>query len=183
MCRCIILPALLLVGVIAQAGDIQWAKVQHKNGIYILELEVVLASRFEPVHAIVTDYDQLHRISEVLVETALISEPDAEIKRRRMVTRTCILIFCFSAKMVEDVWETEDTIITRIIPEQSDCKYGETEWRVKSIDEDHSSIALHCVLEPSFWIPPFIGPFLLKQKIMSEAKKTINRIEALSMNS
>ena len=179
---CSALLALLFVTIPASAGEIQRAKVQHKNGVYILELHVVLASRFEPVRAIVTDYDQLHRISDVLIETSLLSKEGADIKRRRLVTRICILIFCFTTKMVEDVWETENTIITRIIPEQSDYKYGETEWRVNSVDKDHSSIELYCTLEPAFWIPPVIGPFLMKQKMMSEAKKTINRIEELSEN-
>lgn len=162
------------------AGDIQQAKVLHKDGVYILDLKVKLSSAFDPVHTIVTDYDQLHLISEVLIETSLLSEPDAEIKRRRLVVRTCILIFCFTAKMVEDVWETENTITTRIIPAQSDYKFGKTEWQIDVIDKDHSQINLYCELEPDFWIPPLIGPYLMKKTMMKEAKKTIKRIEELA---
>jgi hypothetical protein len=164
----------------ATAGEIQRAEVHHKDGVYTLDLSVVVSSRFDPVYIIVTDYEQLHRISEVLVETALLSKADAEVKRRRLVTKTCILIFCFTAKMVEDVWEVDNSIITKIIPEQSDYKFGKTVWRVNSVDDEHSRIQLFCELEPDFWIPPFIGPYLLKRKMMSEAKKTINRIEELT---
>jgi hypothetical protein len=162
------------------AGDIQQAEVSHKDGVYILDLKVKLSAPFDPVHAIVTDYDQLHLISEVLIETSLLSEADAEIKRRRLVVRTCILIFCFTANMVEDVWETENTIITRIIPNQSDYKFGETKWQIDLIDDAHSRINLYCELEPDFWIPPFIGPYLMKKTMMKEAKKTIRRIEELA---
>jgi hypothetical protein len=46
----------------------------------------------------------------------------------------------------------------------------------------HSRIKLYSELEPAFWIPPLIGPYLIKQKMMSEAKKTIKRIEELMLN-
>jgi hypothetical protein len=178
--RLFALPVFLLFAISVSAGEIQKAKVRHKKGVYTLELNVVLSSPFEPVHALVTDYDRLYLISDVLLETALLSEPDAEIKRRRLVTRTCILGFCFTATMGEDVWETGNTITTKIIPEQSDYKFGKTEWQVDVVDDEHSRIKLYCELEPGFWIPPFIGPFLMKQKMMREAKKTINRIEELA---
>jgi hypothetical protein len=177
---CIVLLALLFATLDLPAGEIQHAKVQHKKGVYILELDVVVASRYEPVLALVTDYEHLNRISEVLIETSLISEANAEIKRRRLVVKTCILVFCFTARMVEDVWEKENTIITKIIPELSDYKFGKTEWRVERVDAAHSRITLYCELEPSFWIPPLVGPFLVKQKMMAEAKKTIDRIEVLA---
>ena len=180
MIRSIILFAPLFICTQIAAGEVQNAKVQHEDGIYTLDLTVVVASRFQPVHALVTDYDQLYRISEILIETSLLSEADAEIKRRRLVVRTCILIFCFTATMVEDVWEDENIIITKIIPELSDYKFGETEWRVNPVDQKHSRIDLHSELEPAFWIPPFIGPYLMKKKMIGEAKKTISRIEALT---
>jgi len=171
---------LLSVAVTVSAGEIQQASVVHKQGIYTLELNVVLASRFEPVYALVTDYEQLYLISDVLVETSLLSEADAEVKRRRLVTRTCILIFCFTASMVEDVWEAGNSIITEIIPAQSDYKFGRTRWQVDVVDDEHSRIRLYCELEPDFWIPPVIGPYLMKKKMMDEAKKTIMRIEKLA---
>ncbi len=179
--RCIALLALLVAAVSTTAGEIQRAKVQHKDGIYILELKVVLASPFEPVHSIITNHAELHRISEMLLETSLISNTDTDIKRR-LVMRTCILIFCFTTTMVENVLETDTAVLTRIVPGQSDYKYGETEWQVNAIDADHSSIEIYCELEPGFWIPPAIGPFLLKRKMMSEARKTIDRIEELAIN-
>jgi hypothetical protein len=162
------------------AGELQQAAVSHKDGVYILELDVIVSSSYDAVHAIVTDYDQLHLISEVLIETSLLSEPNAEIKRRKLVARTCILVFCFTATMVEDVWETGNSISTKIVPENSDYKYGKTEWTVDAIDDQQSRIKLYCELQPNFWIPPIIGPHLMKKTMMKEAKKTILHIEELA---
>ncbi len=173
---------LLFISTTAAAGEIEQASVVYRKGVYILELNVVVSARFEPVYALITDYDRLHLISDVLIETRLLSDADAQVKRRRLVTRTCILIFCFTANMVEDVWEANNSIITKIIPEQSDYKFGRTKWQVDAVDDDRSRITLFCELEPDFWIPPFIGPYLMKKKMMSEAKKTIVHIEKLAGN-
>ena len=172
----------LLFSIQVSAGEVQQAAVSHKDGVYTLELDVVVRSAYEAVYAIVTDYDQLHLISEMLVETSLLSEAEAEIKRRKLVTRTCILIFCFTAVMIEDVWETDNTINTKIIPEDSDYKYGMTTWTVDAVDDQSSRIKLYCELQPDFWIPPFVGPYLMKKTMLREAKKTVLRIEELTSN-
>ena len=164
----------------AFAGKIEHASVAHKDGVYTLALSVLIAARLDPVHKIVTDYDELHRISDTLIETKRLSEPDAEEIQRRLVVRTCVLVFCFTATMTEDVVEGDDAIITTIIPEHSDYKSGETRWEVSAVDETHSRISLFCELEPDFWIPPVVGPYLLKRKMMSIAKKTIVNIETLA---
>jgi hypothetical protein len=174
--------ASLVLSMIVSAGEIQQASVEHKDGVYTLELDVVVASQFAPVHAIIRNSENLDQISDVLIETSLLGDADAEIKRRRLVVKTCILFFCFTAKMVEDVWENQNSIVTEIIPELSDYKFGKTKWQVIPVDEAHSRIKLYCELEPDFWIPPLIGPYLMKQKMMSEAQKTIYRIEELTLN-
>jgi hypothetical protein len=33
---------------------------------------------------------------------------------------------------------------------------------------------------PAFWIPPVIGPWLIKKKMMEEGRVTIERIEELA---
>jgi len=178
--RPLVLSCLLLTTVLTAGGEVRQAAVQHEDGVYILALDVMLSAPFEAVYAIVSDYDRLYRISEVLVETRLLPDAGDGLRRRRLVTRTCILIFCFTARMVETVQESGNAIFTRIVPGESDFKSGRTEWHVLPLDARHSRIRLYSELEPDFWIPPFIGPYLLKRKMLSEARKSIRRIEALA---
>jgi len=44
----LVLLASLLLSAVVSAGEIQQASVEHKDGIYILELDVVVASQFAP---------------------------------------------------------------------------------------------------------------------------------------
>ena len=163
------------------SGAVQSAHAGYHAGIYNLDFDVTIDGRVDVVYAIVTDYDRLKEISDIFVETDLIDSPDTKNKRRRLVSRGCILFFCYDATMVEDVQEIDNTIIlTTVLPEQSDFKYGKSRWEVTAVDEDHSRIQFSYEIQPDFWVPPVIGPFIIKRKLLAEAIETIARIEALA---
>ena len=144
-------------------------------------MDVILNADKDKVYAVVTDYEHLNRISEVLVESALLSEPGAVPKRRKLVIESCVVVFCFKIDMVEDVEEIgNEKIIATIVPELSDIKYGKTEWLVTATEDGRSRIRFHGEEEPGFWIPPVIGPILMKRKMLSEVKETIEQIERLA---
>jgi hypothetical protein len=37
-------------------------------------------------------------------------------------------------------------------------------------------------VEPDFWIPPLIGPWLIKRKLLSETLETVDNLEQLAKN-
>ena len=83
--------------------------------------------------------------------------------------------------MVEDVEEIErKTILTRVVPELSDFKYGKSRWEVSAVDADHSRIRFSYEIQPDFWVPPLIGPYFIKRKLLAAARQTITRIEVLA---
>lgn len=164
-----------------RAGEVQHGTVEHRDGFYILELDVVLDTGLDGVYAIVSDYDGLRRISDAIVEAVRLDSPNPAGIRRRLVIRTCILLFCFKGSLVEDVEESgRDLITTTIVPELSDFKSGRSEWRLAALEDGRSRIQLYSELEPGFWIPPVVGPWLMKRKMYTQALDTINRIEALA---
>jgi len=162
-------------------GEIHHIDVQYKRGVYKLEFDATINADHESVYAVVTDYDNLDRLSAALVDSALISSPEDQTKRRRLVMKACVLIFCFKAKMVEKIEEIgKEIILMTIIPEESDFRSGNTEWRLTSINEEQSRIQFKSTEEPDFWIPPLIGPMILKRKLIREAKETLKQIEVLT---
>lgn len=138
MGRRVLLLILVSLSFVLNAGEIENASVKHRDGVYTLKLSVIVAAESGGLYDIMSDYDALHRISEVLLETRLLPTEEEEQLRRLLVARTCVLVFCFTARMVEEVKEHGQVITTRIIPEESDYKSGETEWRVTALTEGRS---------------------------------------------
>ena len=133
------------------------------------------------VLTLLTDHDNFHEISVIVIESARLQGGDGDKIRRRLIVETCVLLLCFTAVVVEDIQEFSDgRILATMIPEASDFNYGMTEWRVNPTRTDHSEINYRSVLQPDFWIPPVIGPFLLKRKLVKEAQDTILNIERLA---
>ena len=164
-----------------QAGEVQHAQVRYQDGVYIMKFDVIIDAKFENTLAIVTDYQNMDRLSQSFIESALIQSINETKKRRRLVMQTCILFFCIEITFVEDMQEIQKgIIIATIIPEQSDFKSGRAEWRVTSVDNDRSRIQLYCEQELGFWLPPIIGPIMVKNKLLKLAKENIRRIEILA---
>lgn len=177
---------LLLSGLLfsLQAGEVQHARVNYKDGDYSIDISVKINGDKDTIYKIATDYKKLSRLNDLIIEASLVNQLDKDgnpVVRRRMVTRTCVMSFCFNAILIEDLWEPESGIIKSVfIPEQSDFSYGEAIWQVLRIDDAHTIITFNSTFKPNFWIPPLIGPLFIKRMMLNQTKITINNIEKIA---
>lgn len=178
------LSSVVLVALLAplQAGEVQSVRVEKSGSYYNFDLHMLIDSEPEAVRNIVTDYARLERISPVIVESRLLEKQIDGSQRRKLVTHSCLWFFCVDATMVEDVAEpSPGVIMATIIPDQSDYRYGQSQWRIQP-RPGGTQIRFTATLAPDYWIPPIIGPWLMEQKMRDEAEKMILAIEQLSGN-
>ena len=70
-------------------------------------------------------------------------------------------------------------IVAISIPEESDFKYSRERWQL--IPEGKGTIMIYDFeLEPAFWVPPVIGPYLIRRALRGGAERAIGRIEVLA---
>lgn len=170
----------LLLAPVTQAGEVRDIEVRYHDGVYILDIDMELDAGFDGVRALITDYGHLERLSSLLTASSLVYRPGGGL-RRRLQTRICILFFCFKPVIVEDVEEIgRDRILTTVVPSLSDFRSGSSQWRLTATAPGHTRIRFEYRMEPDFWIPPLIGPLLIKSMLQHEAIKTINKIEQLA---
>ena len=94
---------------------------------------------------------------------------------------TCILFYCFRVRALGDVVEHDQGLITAsIIPGESDFSHGALTCQVEGSRTGGSRVHLSGTVDPAFWIPPVIGPYILRRKLVREAGAAIHRIEALA---
>ena len=93
-------------------------------------MDVLIDAPRTKVLALATDFAHLSRLSDAITESSVLWDHGPHDIRRRMVLQTCILIFCFTADLVEDVDEDGNgTITTTVVPAQSDFSSGVSVWR------------------------------------------------------
>lgn len=162
------------------AGSVTQAAASYDHGVYELNLDVELHAQADRVFALISDMDGLHRLSSTILESSAMGPGPGGQQRRRLVMRTCLLFYCFKAIIVEDVVHIDkDTIIADVVPELSEFRSGHTEWRVTSAGASGTHIRLHSTFEPAFWVPPLIGPWIIKNRLVRAARETARRIEVL----
>jgi hypothetical protein len=152
--------------------------VEYSDGVYSVEVDALVSAAQPEIYTLLTDFDHFYRLNNIIVESAVINQQSDRVKKYRMLLYSCILFYCRDAVLVEDVQENGiDEVITVVDPVQSNFSSGRSRWKILPEGTGQTSIVLRKKLEPSFWIPPLIGPWMIKNKLLLELSVMLNRLE------
>ena len=165
----------LMIGQV-QAGKLIDSYVNYEDGHYLLNLDMLVDAPLKNVYRVLMDADHLTDINDTITQSQLVKRKDSQ-QWVYVETEGCIWLFCRTIKQTQLVTELGDGYITTVtLPEESDLEYGKVLWRLQSQDsQTHISYSADFV--PDFWVPPFIGPWLMGRRLLDEGQKTIEGIE------
>lgn len=149
------------------------------DNVYHFSMSFIANAPPYPVFAIITDYHRLTRLNPLIKSSRLLPSSSPSIDRVEIMTEGCMLFFCKKVRRVEDASIDENlTITTVVVPSMSDFKSGNTRW---TFTRDGNKTIVHYIasMQPSFWMPPFIGPYALKKQIRSQLQYTARKINLL----
>lgn len=163
---------------VALASEVLQSSIHFEGRTYHYRFAVDIEAPLENVHAVVTDYDNLQRINNDVVQSLVLERYDEHHLKRRMWINHCLLMFCFDLYFVENVDLLDDgRIRTTIIPEESNFTEGQSVWRLESLTATTTRISVEANQTPDFWIPPVIGPLVFKRAFVREVRETGRNIE------
>ena len=176
--------ALAVIGICATAtvlsATIRTIEVTHDHGVYRLVSDAYIDAPREAIFEVLTDYERFGRISSAYKDYGFL-EPAADgVPIIYTTMEGCVLFFCVSMRRVERLETSVPGFIrTDTLPEQSDFKSSVSEWTLTS-EADGTKMTYSLMMEPDFWIPPLIGPWLLQQRLERGGNGAVNRIERLA---
>ena len=171
--------AVMLGAGAALAAELEKVTVEREDGRYLLHSETTLAATPEELYAVLTDYDRFTKFSSVFTEARNL-EPDDD-GRPQFYTRMegCVLLFCVAFERYGHLLLTDGLITAVVDPERSDFDYSVETWELIEI-EGGTLLVYNFEMEPSFWVPPIVGPFYIRRALRSGAVDAVDRIEALA---
>jgi Polyketide cyclase / dehydrase and lipid transport len=181
-------PVLLaLLGALAASsgrpGTIRTLEITRSDGRYHLVANTHFDASPEAIYDVLTDYDDnaYGRISEIYKESSYLP-PDRD-GTPLVYTRVegCVLFYCRSMSRVERLEADRPRFIrATTVPERSDFKYSRSEWLLEP-EQGGTHLLYRLDMEPDFWLPPFVGPMLLKQTLLRGGTEAVDRIEGLAV--
>lgn len=174
-----VIAAVLLPGT-AAAAEMRSVDVDHAKGLYTMVSEVWFDATVDQVYAVFSDWDLSTQFSSVIVESRNV---DADTKGRPQYyvrNRGCVLFFCRSFERQGYVVRKPNKELHAFAnPDISDFRLSDETWRFRA-EDGGTVVSYRMLMEPDFWVPPGIGPYLIKRKFENDGGEAIDRIEALA---
>lgn len=158
------------------AGEVLHHDIQYQDKHYVLDLDMRIVGEHNRVRGVLLDFPHLTQLNNTIKVSKLLFS-SGNVHSVLIETEGCVLFYCKRVKQVQLVTEiAHDVIQSTTDPDESDFHHGQTQWQL--FDEGkHTRIHYHSDFVPKFWIPPLIGPAILKSRLLEEAQKTLNGIE------
>lgn len=169
----------LTVPAFAGAAEMRTVHVEHEGKRYTMHSEAAFDVGLEALYEVFLDYDLSPEFSSWIVDARNLVREDG--RRGYFVrNRGCVLFVCQSA--VREGWveyQPFERIEAIADPELSDFEVSNESWTFR--EEDGVTIVTYRLeMVPKFWIPPIIGPYVLKRKLRSSGGDALDRIEAIA---
>lgn len=162
------------------AATLVHTDVGHERTRYTITFEVLLDAEHAAVAQLLHDYAHLQRLSPTVVDSRVLGLGQIGEPRVQVVVRACALFLCKTVNKVTDIATLPGGgLHTRNVAELSDFSESEEFWRLQP--EGHATrLRYEAHMVPKFFVPPVIGPLVIKAVIRRELHESAQRVEALA---
>ena len=166
------------------AFEIQSVDVQHQDDRYRVAMRVTLDAPAPDTYAVFADPGRLRQVNGSIREVQVLEERGPGLRRVRTRVRACVAFFCRHLEQVQDMRYLPagdgGRIEAQVLPNRGDFRDGKATWTFRTCEDDQTCLAFDAELEPAFWVPPLLGPWLLQRKLRDEAIETSRGLERLA---
>jgi hypothetical protein len=181
---CTVVLAGILLGIFAAGlgftAQIEGITVTHLDDGFKITFDAVVDAPARQVYEVLADYAHLGKLSPVITAMSVDIAPSGRGRRVRSVIKTCVWFFCRQIVQVEDVMEPDaNTIVAHIVPGAGDFESGSFIWRVTD-EGPHTRLHYEATRVAAFWIPPLIGPWVIRRTVREELESSMVSLERLA---
>jgi hypothetical protein len=164
----------------ASAAEMRSVDVGYEDSRYTMQSEVWFNAPLEAVYAVFSRWDLSTQFSSAIVKSRDL-EPDEQGRPQFFVqNRGCLLFFCKTFDRQGYVESQPFEVLHAIAnPETSDFLVSRESWTFTP-ENGGTAVVYEMLMQPKFWVPPGIGPYLIKRKLRKDGGAAVDRVEAIA---
>lgn len=180
-----VLVAMLFVLVATQhaaAAEMRSIDVEYEDGHFSMVSVVWFDAGVDETFDVFRQWDYSTQFSSAVVEARDVAPDQSGRPGYYVKNRGCILFFCKS--MVRNGYvEVQYNSDLRAVadPQTSDFQRFEEHWAFAE-EQGGTRVRYELVMQPDFWVPPAIGPYLIKRKLRKDGGEALDRIEEIAQS-
>lgn len=164
----------------ASSAELRSVELQYEDGYYTMHSEVWFDAGIEPTYAVFSDWDLSPEFSSAIVEARDLPPDESGRAGYYIVNRGCVLFFCKSLTRQGHIEHDSPAVLRAFAdPEHSDFEVCDESWEF-SEHAGGTTVIYSLYMKPGFWVPPAIGPYLIRRKLEKKAGQALDRVEALA---
>ena len=182
----LVLAILDLVTAQAYAAQVLGVQLKREGARFLIGMRIAIDAPPPYVFRALSDYAAMPRYNPDLLAVRV--EPTTEPKSVRLFTtvHTCVLFFCRTIHQEQIMTASADAsggILKAELVPQSGAFTGQGRWRVDRCRANRlqSCVDIQIELIPKFWVPPVIGPWLIRRKMYEEAQRSSAGLERVAL--
>lgn len=170
----------LLAPAPAVAGEVLNVAVEQYATRYVVEIDARFDVPAGRLRALLTDYPNLGLINDSIRRSEVLETISPRHHCVRTEARVCVALLCKTIVQVQDVSQLSDgDILASVRATRSDFSYGIARWQFRE-EAAGTRMRFRSEIEPAFWVPPLIGPWMIRHALQAEALKSVANLERLA---
>ncbi|MEJ2059407.1 MAG: SRPBCC family protein [Gammaproteobacteria bacterium] len=162
------------------AGELRHLQVTSEKGEYRIEARVRVDAPVDAVRATLTDYRHLSDINPDIRESRVLPSPAPGVTRVQTLVHACAFFYCVDMKRIEDVQQLPGgSLVSTMVPDHTSFKSGQTFWGLRPLGTQ-TDVTYRASMRPAFWIPPLIGPAVVRSNLRREMRESFERLESIA---
>ncbi|MDJ0940689.1 MAG: SRPBCC family protein [Woeseiaceae bacterium] len=174
--------ACLLLPMTAAAADMRTVTVDRDGKVYTMRSEVFFDVDQDTLYEVFRNWDLSPGFSSWVVDARNL-EPDETGKAGFYIqNKGCVMFVCKTLVREGYVDDEPNTYIhASAISEKSDFAISNETWTF-STEGTGTVVVYELEMSPKFWVPPVIGPYVIKRKLKSDGGDALDRIEKIAQD-
>lgn len=178
--------ALSWIALPAHAAQVRDVVVLHQGAAFVITMRLEMDASAPAVFQALQDYAAMARFNPDLRAVRVESTGAPDRVRLFTTIHTCILVFCktMHQEQIMTASATADGGVLNAELVSGDFKAGHGRWLVRACRTPRTLTCMDVRIElvPAFWMPPVIGPWVMRRKMDEEARRTSAGLERTARN-